>query len=73
VSESDKHAEARQRTLALLRQALLIVDEELGDDLLGARLADCIDQLVTVDALARGMIPPGAEGERPRVEDDERT
>jgi len=41
--------EARQRALLLLREALRILDEELDEDVVGAKLSECIERLAEPD------------------------
>ena len=36
---------ARAQVLALLREALAIIDDELDEDVVGAKLSECIERL----------------------------
>ncbi|WP_114228795.1 MULTISPECIES: hypothetical protein [Sphingomonas] len=45
MSAADHQLDPHRRARDLMRQALAIIDEEIGDDILAARLNDCIELL----------------------------
>jgi len=51
---NDEARGARERVLVLLREALLILDEELDADLVGAKLSECIERLAEPAEVVRG-------------------
>ena len=49
-------AVARAQVLALLREALAIIDDELDEDVIGAKLSECIERLAEEEPAA---VPDG--------------